>query len=189
MSSDAKNLIRTEALRHRQNLQIDPEWAEQAASQLLDTLAITSQDVVALYYPKGKEMDTFPLAEKIWEKGAACALPVISEGSTVLAFAKWSRDGALIEGAFNIPQPANPDFLEPTIVIIPLLIFDQRGHRLGYGKGYYDATLNELRQRGKVLAIGLAYAEQACLFALPAEEHDQKLDLVVTPQRVFDFRS
>ena len=186
--SDAKNLIRTEALRHRQNLQIDPEWAEQAASLLLDAVEISPDDVVAVYYPKGKEMDTLPLAEKIWEKGAMCALPVISEGSTVLTFAGWQKDSKLIEGAFHIPQPANPQSIEPTIVILPLLIFDQRGNRLGYGKGYYDATLSELRQRGKVLAVGLAYAEQACLFALPAEDHDQKLDLVVTPQRVFDFR-
>lgn len=186
--SDAKNSIRTEALRHRQNLQIDPEWAGQAAECLLKAVEIAATDVVALYYPKGKELDTFPLAEKIWEKGGVCALPVIGEGSTVLRFAKWEKDAPLIEGPFQIPQPAKPDYIQPTIVIIPLLIFDQRGNRLGYGKGYYDATLNELRQQGNVLAIGLAYAEQACLFALPAEDHDQKLDMVVTPQRVFDFR-
>jgi 5-formyltetrahydrofolate cyclo-ligase len=187
--SDAKNLIRTEALRHRQNLQIDPEWADQAANCLLAAIDITPDDVVALYYPKGKEMDTIPLAEKIWEKGATCALPVIHEGRTVLSFAQWKQGTDLIEGAFQIPQPTNPQYVAPTIVIIPLLVFDQRGNRLGYGKGYYDATLADLRQKGKVLAVGLAYAEQACLFALPAEDHDQKLDVVVTQQRVFDFRS
>ncbi len=186
--SDAKNSIRTEAMRHRQNLQVDPAWAEQAAECLLGAVNISAEDVVAVYYPKGKEIDTIPLAERIWEKGAVCALPIITEGKTVLRFAKWEQGGDLIEGAFQIPLPATPDYVEPTIVILPLLVFDQKGNRLGYGKGYYDTTLNELRQRGKILAVGLAYAEQACLFALPAEDHDQKLDLVVTPQRVFDFR-
>lgn len=68
-------------------------------------------------------------------------------------------------------------------------MFDQRGHRLGYGRGYYDAALKELRAKKPVIAVGFAYAEQACLFALPAEQHDEPLDYAVTPQRVFDFRS
>lgn len=187
--SDTKNTIRTEALRHRQNLQVHPEWAEQAADCLLGAVTVAAGDTVALYYPTGKEMDTLPLAEKIWQNGASCALPVITEGSTVLRFAAWEQGGDLVEGAFRIPQPASPVFVQPSIIVIPLLVFDQQGNRLGYGKGYYDATLSDLRQRGSnVVAVGLAYAEQACLFALPAEDHDQKLDMVVTPQRVFDFR-
>ena len=65
---------------------------------------------------------------------------------------------------------------------MPLLAFDRRGHRLGYGEGYYDATLADLRARKKVIAVGLAYAQQAILFNLPAEDHDQPLDWIITPQ-------
>ena len=59
---------------------------------------------------------------------------------------------------------------------------------MGYGQGHYDETLRILRLKKDIVAIGLAYAEQAVLLALPTEPHDQMLDMVVTPQRVFDFR-
>jgi 5-formyltetrahydrofolate cyclo-ligase len=80
------------------------------------------------------------------------------------------------------------DYIAPDILIVPLLAFDQTGNRMGYGQGHYDETIRLLRQEKEVLSVGLAYAEQAVLLALPTEPHDQKLDLVITPQRVFDFR-
>ena len=80
-------------------------------------------------------------------------------------------------------------WLEPDVVIVPLLAFDRRGYRLGQGGGYYDATLADLRAKKNIIAVGLAYAQQACLFNLPVEEHDQKLDWVVTPQGAQEFSS
>lgn len=186
--SDAKDFIRAEAMRHRQTLQVHPDWADQATEQFLNYVGLEPGKIVSLYYPKGKELDTVPLAEKLWEQGIEVALPIMQADQVALKFAIWPKGGKLIEGAFGIPVPDAESFVEPDILIVPLLIFDQRGQRLGYGKGHYDATLNILRQKKDVLAVGFAYAEQACLFALPREDHDQKLDLVVTPQRVFDFR-
>lgn len=186
--SAQKDAIRTEAMRHRQALTVDPDWAGQAADQFLATLNPGSDQIVSVYYPKGKELDTLPLVESLWAKGISCALPVIQPAHPTLQFALWKQDTNLQEGGFHIPVPADPHYVEPDIVVVPLLIFDQVGHRLGYGKGHYDTTLGRLRQTRTVLAVGYAYAEQACLFALPREEHDQKLDLIVTPQRVFDFR-
>lgn len=187
--SDQKEFIRAEALRHRQVLEIDPQWADQAADKFLGSLDIQPGQVVAVYYPKGKELDTLPLVETLWAKKIFCALPVIQPDARTLKFALWQQETSLVEAAFGIPTPADPHFITPHIVVVPLLIFDQVGHRLGYGKGHYDATLLELRGLREITAVGYAYAEQACLFALPREEHDQKLDLVITPQRVFDFRA
>lgn len=187
--TEQKDFIRSEAVRHRQALQVDPNWAEQAADQFLGTLDVQPGQVVSVYYPKGKELDTLPLVETLWAKKIFCALPVIQTEVRALKFALWQQDTSLVEGAFGIPTPSDPHFVTPHIVVVPLLIFDQVGHRLGYGKGHYDATLNYLRGLREITAVGYAYAEQACLFALPREDHDEKLDLVVTPQRVFDFRS
>ena len=186
--SEEKDFIRAEAMKHRQMLQVHPDWADQAAEQFINYVGLEENIVVALYYPKGKEIDTLPLAERLWEQGVRVALPVIQADGITLKFALWEKNSRLIEGAFGIPSPDAESFIEPDIVLVPLLIFDQRGHRLGYGKGYYDATLSVLRAGRTVMAVGYAYAEQACLFALPREDHDEKLDLVVTPQRVFDFR-
>lgn len=91
-------------------------------------------------------------------------------------------------GTWDIPMPEKPDFMAPDILVVPLVAFDQRGNRLGHGKGYFDATLKALRSYKSILAVGYAYAEQSVIFGLPKEAHDEKLDMVVTPQRVFDFR-
>ena len=187
--SDQKEFIRAEALRHRQALQVDPAWAEQAADQFLSTLNVPPGSVVSVYYPKGKELDTLPLVETLWAKKIFCALPVMQPDAQTLKFAMWNQDTSLVEGSFGIPVPSDPHYVTPHIVVVPLLIFDQVGHRLGYGKGFYDVTLKHLRELRDITAVGYAYAEQACLFALPREDHDEKLDLVVTPQRVFDFRT
>lgn len=185
--SEQKDYIRSEALRHRNLLQIEPDWAEEAARHILETLKPQPGATVALYYPKDKEIDTIPLAEALWTGGVTVALPLIDD-DPVLRFVAWNKGAELQNGKFNIPVPAELDFVSPDIVIVPLLVFDQQGHRVGYGKGYYDATLKYLREQKAITAVGYAYAEQACLFALPREDHDEKLDLVVTPQRVFDFR-
>lgn len=191
--TEAKDFIRAEALRHRNNLHIDPAWSEQAArlfvEQILPIVAEKPRPVVALYFPRDREMDTLTLAETLWNKDFPCALPVITGGVREMLFARWNKDTELKAGAFDIPEPAIREEVEPDIVVVPLLAFDQQGHRLGYGKGFYDVALKKLRMRKPdVLLVGLAYAEQACLFALPVEDHDEKLDFVLTPQRIFDFR-
>ena len=89
--------------------------------------------------------------------------------------------------AFGIQEPPGdaPAFA-PAAVLVPVLAFDAEGFRLGYGGGYYDRTLAELRNRGDVLAIGIAYAGQETE-PLPREPHDQKLDMVVTEHGVRHF--
>ena len=73
--------------------------------------------------------------------------------------------------------------MEPEILIVPLVAFDRQGGRLGYGGGFYDRTLEGLRAKGPVLAIGFAYAAQETE-ALPLEPTDQPLDMIVTESGV-----
>ena len=74
---------------------------------------------------------------------------------------------------------AQAKILRPRVVLTPLLAFDRKGFRLGYGGGYYDRTLAELRRTGEVTAIGLGFAAQE-LAALPSEPWDQTLDMILT---------
>jgi 5-formyltetrahydrofolate cyclo-ligase len=189
LMTSEKDHIRQHAKRFRDQLQISPDWAGQAADLLFERVNIPQSAVVAVYYPIGKEIDPSPIVEKLWEKNIQVCLPIIINDQRTLAFAAWSRDTPLIDSRFGTRQPRDiTETIDPDILIVPLLAFDQRGNRMGYGQGNYDATLADLRARKSVLAIGLAYAEQAVLLALPTEPHDQKLDMVVTPQRIFDFR-
>lgn len=93
----------------------------------------------------------------------------------------------MVEGPFGARVPAQPHFFEPEIVIVPLVAFDRRGGRLGYGGGFYDRTLQKLRQKRATLAVGFAYAAQEA-DDLPLEPTDQRLDLVITEETILDFR-
>ena len=77
--------------------------------------------------------------------------------------------------------------VEPDILIVPLAAFDRAGHRIGYGAGYYDMTINALRARKHVVAIGIAFAAQE-IPSVPATERDARLDLVLTERETIDFR-
>ena len=77
--------------------------------------------------------------------------------------------------------------MEPDILLVPLLAFDRTGHRLGYGGGYYDRTIAELRVRKPVVAVGLAFAAQE-VPEVPATPRDARLDLVLTEREVIDLR-
>ena len=92
-------------------------------------------------------------------------------------------------GAYGICEPQGTDLLEPDLFLVPLLAFDRKGYRLGQGGGYYDATIKAYRDKKEIQAIGIGYGMQAVVFNLPIEEHDQKMDLVITPEQVFDFRN
>ena len=84
------------------------------------------------------------------------------------------------EGAFGIPFPAaGAADLIPVILLVPLLAFDRRGHRLGYGGGFYDRTLADLRAKGPILAIGVGYAFQE-VDEVPSGAYDQRIDMIAT---------
>ena len=69
--------------------------------------------------------------------------------------------------------------MSPDFLFVPLLAFTARGQRLGYGGGFYDRTLNQLRAKGEVFACGVAYAGQE-VSVLPTDDHDERLDGVLT---------
>ncbi len=100
----------------------------------------------------------------------------------------WTFGAPLKGGQWGIREPA-PEAPEvaPDILIVPLAAFDRAGHRIGYGAGYYDMTINALRARKKVIAIGIAFAAQE-ISSVPATERDARLDLVLTEREVIDFR-
>ena len=103
-----------------------------------------------------------------------------------LLFSRWDPECALKDGPFGARIPQIDQFFEPEILIVPLVAFDRQGGRLGYGGGFYDRTLEGLRQRRRTLAIGFAYCAQEAK-ALPLEPTDQPLDMIVTEQGVIEL--
>ena len=131
------------------------------------------------------EIDPLPAMEEAAAHGPVC-VPVIQRLGLPLKFSRWSPGCALKEGPFGAMIPEADEFIEPEILIVPLVAFDRRGGRLGYGGGFYDRTLEMLRAKRPTLAIGFAYAAQEAE-ALPLEPTDQPLDMIVTEAGVIEF--
>lgn len=138
------------------------------------------------YMPIRTEIDPRPAMAEAAAHGPV-GIPVIIGAGKPLKFARWEPDMPLIEGAFGAMIPEHSDYFEPEILIVPLVAFDGQGGRLGYGGGFYDRTLEQLRARRGTLAIGFAYAAQEAA-QLPLEATDQKLDFMVTESEMIDLR-
>lgn len=82
------------------------------------------------------------------------------------------------------PDPAKSSLVRPDILIVPMLAFDPAGHRLGYGAGFYDLTLRQMKAKGPVLAVGIAYDLQR-IEQVPAEIHECAMDMIVTDKKVY----
>ncbi|NEX47124.1 5-formyltetrahydrofolate cyclo-ligase [Pseudotabrizicola algicola] len=155
----------------------------QAAELLADVLAAERGRVLAGYMPMRTEID--PLPAMAAHQGPV-GVPVIIGAAQPLRFREWTPGCALETGAFGAQIPAEVAWVEPAVLIVPLLAFDARGYRLGYGGGFYDRTLEGLRARGPVLAIGFAFAAQE-VEVVPIDATDQRLDMIVTEREVRRF--
>jgi len=140
------------------------------------------------YMPMEAEFDPRPLMRALEGEGAQLALPVVAGRGKPLVMRAWTFGEPLAEGVWGIREPMpEAQEVEPDILLVPLLAFDRAGYRLGYGGGYYDRTIIQLRARKRVLAVGLAYAVQE-IAAVPFTPRDAPLDVVLTERETIDLR-
>ena len=145
--------------------------------------------VVAGYSPIRSEIDPIPLMRKLAVPGVQLALPAIVAGDQPLKFRAWAPGDRLQRGRLGILEPsADAKEVIPDILLVPLAAFDRAGHRIGYGAGHYDRTLEQLRKLKAITAVGVAVAVQE-VEVVPALLHDAALDYVLTETQMLDFRS
>lgn len=133
---------------------------------------------VAGYMAMRTEIDPTAAMEEAAAHGPV-GVPVIIGAGQPLQFRTWTPDSTMVAGEFGAVIPEAGEWMTPEIVIVPLVAFDRAGGRLGYGGGFYDRTLEQLRAKRATLAIGFAFADQETQ-DLPLEPTDQPLDLIVT---------
>lgn len=162
------------------------EVAESLAKHLMNLVRPRSNgEMIAGYWPIGTEMDVRPAMRDMERLSHPLCLPVVVERDQPLVFRQWGIDDPLEDAAHGTSEPAaDAPQVTPLIMFVPGLAFDAEGFRIGYGLGYYDRTISALRQGPGVLAIGIAYAAQL-IEAVPHEDHDQPLDLIVTENGIF----
>nr|WP_175581730.1 5-formyltetrahydrofolate cyclo-ligase [Pseudooceanicola sp. HF7] len=137
---------------------------------------------LAGYLPIRTEIPPLAAMEEAAAHGPV-GVPVVEGPGQPLRFALWEPGCAMEEGAFGVLVPVPQLWMQPEILIVPLVAFDRAGYRLGYGGGFYDRTLERLRAQKPVLAVGYAYGAQEDA-DLPLEATDQKLDLIITEAEV-----
>jgi 5-formyltetrahydrofolate cyclo-ligase len=142
-------------------------------------LGLAAGAVVAGYWPLAGEIDPLPLMAELAVRGHVLALPVVAETGGALEFRPWAPGDPLESGPHGTRHPYPQPPIRPDALLIPLLAFDRRGFRLGYGGGYYDRTLASLRRDGAVQTVGLAFAAQE-VERVPADPWDEELDRIVT---------
>ncbi|MDR3528862.1 MAG: 5-formyltetrahydrofolate cyclo-ligase [Rhizomicrobium sp.] len=175
---NAKTTLRKAAAERRCRL-ADPGFAERVASYA-GALALGPSTLVSGYVAFRDEADPALLMQILAARGHALALPAITAKGEALRFHRWQQDDALAPHPYGVLEPhVSAEIVFPDVLLVPLLAFDASGHRLGYGGGYYDRTLEKLRAQKKVTAIGIAYAGQE-IAAVPHGPHDQRLDAVLS---------
>ncbi len=163
--------------------------AERAARALRDRVIacdlIVAGAAVSGFWPIGDEIDPRPLMRALAARGHALCLPVTLARGQPLLFRRWQEGDELVAAGFGtfVPKPEAPP-LRPDVLLVPLLAFDHRGSRLGYGVGYYDRTLTALRGAGpRIMAIGVGFAAQE-VTEVPAGPGDQRLDAIATEREI-----
>lgn len=151
------------------------------ADDIIAAFDLTPQDVAAGYWPIKTEIDPRPLLERLGAKGLNTALPATPKPGQPLVFHHWKAGDEVIEGLYGTSEP-KPDapICYPSLILVPMLAFDDDGYRLGYGGGFYDRSLEVLRGRGgNVYALGIAYDSQR-VDMVPIGPYDAQLDGVLT---------
>jgi 5-formyltetrahydrofolate cyclo-ligase len=190
MSADSKADSRRAALERRAAVpeEVRRAFARRAGEQGLALARRHESRIAAAYWPIRGEADPLPLLAGLADAGLITALPLVARPRQPLLFRRWRPGDPLVAGPLGLREPA-PDspVTEPDLLFVPLAAFDRGGHRLGYGAGYYDATLAALAAQ-RPLAIGLAFSEQE-VASIPAEAHDHPLAFVITERETIDCRT
>jgi len=161
--------------------------AESLRATWLRELPFETPAIVSGFWPIKEEIDIRPLLIELHNQGCQLALPVVQGKGQPLLFRAWRPGDPLEAGVFGTLQPqARRETIEPDALLVPLLACDEEGWRLGYGGGFYDRTLLDLRARKRVTAVGVAFNAQL-VPEVPRGPDDQRLDWLLTDQRACAF--
>jgi 5-formyltetrahydrofolate cyclo-ligase len=186
----SKNDLRQSALESRRAISHDRlvAMSKLVAKNLAALHEFRDAKLIASYVSKDYEVQTSTIIQGLLAEGKRVIVPLVDTSSSALLFFEIHSLDELRPGRFGIPEPANNgapvSLSESSLLLVPLLAWDDRGHRIGYGRGYFDKAL---ASRGSSIAVGLALESQKVAM-IPETSSDVPLDTIVTEERVVRFR-
>ena len=140
-----------------------------------------NRKVIGGYYPYNYEVDVIKILEKFEKLKYKISLPKIKKESK-MDFYSWSIKDPLSINKYGIPEPTSNKIMYPSILLVPLLAFDNNFNRIGYGGGFYDRYIKKIKKDKKIITIGLAYSFQR-VKKIPTNKYDIKLDFIITDRK------
>ncbi|MGQ0486640.1 MAG: 5-formyltetrahydrofolate cyclo-ligase [Hyphomicrobiales bacterium] len=179
---DDKRRARSEAAKRRAaaHLALHKVAGPALAQRGLPFARQPQQRTISGFFPYKSEISLLPLLGLLHGEGWVTAMPVVIGEGLPLVFRAWAPGDPTMPGIWDIAAPLETAAeVSPDVLLVPMLAFDRRGYRLGYGGGFYDRTLGKLRALKRIMAIGVAYAAQE-MAEVPHGEFDQPLDWIMT---------
>ena len=134
------------------------------------------------YFPSNYEIDDLKILKFLEKKNFNILLPVIKKNNQ-MDFFKWSANDLLKINKFGIPEPVGRKIFIPDILLIPLVSYDRKLNRLGYGGGFYDRYIEKIEKHKKIIKIGLAFSYQKTK-KIPINKFDKKLDFIINKKEI-----
>ncbi|MCI9882420.1 5-formyltetrahydrofolate cyclo-ligase [Methylobacterium goesingense] len=171
--------MRAELIARRQRIDSRDRtsWSDRITERLKALLAGRTKPLIGFSWPFRGEYDARAFLTGLQGQGVRLALPVVIAKAEPLQFREWRPGIAMARGVWDIPIPAQGDPVLPDILLAPLVGFDGRNYRLGYGGGYYDRTIAAMP--AKPLSIGVGFSLSR-LASIHPQAHDLPMDLIVT---------
>lgn len=180
-----KQAVRQAAMAQRKVAHLAAKGAGEAASGHLLAWLETAPEIRSIsgYMPIHTELDIMPAMLALHARGYTLSVPVIIGKAMPLKFRAWSPETKMVSGPFGARVPERGAWMQPDLLLCPMLAFDKAGQRMGYGGGFYDRTI---AKRAPIRALGYAYAAQQAE-TLPAEPTDMPLEGVITENGFLAF--
>lgn len=157
------------------------DWSDRISLKLETALRSARGSLIGFYWPFRGEYDARPVVQGLLSDGMRLALPVVVEKAQPLQFREWWPGISMTRGVWKIPIPATGEAVLPDILIAPLVGFDARKYRLGYGGGFYDRTIAALSPKPFVIGVGFDCSRLDTIYP---QAHDAPMDKIITEECV-----
>ena len=181
-----KNILRKRysILRKRKYFKVDHSFFLPLVNLIKKNFRKKKKLNLALYYPANFEVDVIKILDNNFIFNQNIFLPVIADDNK-MSFFSWKKNQVLLVNKFGMLEPMKSKPRVPDIMLVPILSFDTRKYRLGYGKGFYDRFLNKYLNRFKnILTVGIAFSFQKH-HKLPINSKDVKLNYILTEKGIY----